>query len=56
MAERQLDLLLGVEHLRPVLRMALVVLLPVAQADLRLRGHDDPGLRSVDSGLERALG
>ena len=38
-----------------VLGFALVVLLPVRHAGLRVRGHDDPGLRSVLAGFERAL-
>src|SRR5215208_3663339 len=55
-AERHLGLLAEADDPRPVLCVAGVVLLAVRQADTRLPGHDDPGLRAVDAGLERALG
>src|SRR5918995_2106403 len=53
-AEGYLDLLVGAQDLGLVLGLALVVLLPVGHAVLGIGWHDDPGLRPVDAGLERA--
>ena len=53
-AERDADRLVEAEHLRPVLGLARVVLLPVGHADLRLGGEQDARQRSVDARLPGA--
>ena len=53
-AGRHLGHLLGAEDLAVVLGLALVVLLPVLHAVGGVGGHDDPGQRTVDAGLEGA--
>src|SRR5215210_9532382 len=54
-SERSLGLLVDAQHLRPVLGLALVVLLAVGQSRRGIGGHDDPRLGAVDAGLERPL-
>ena len=49
------DLPIDRKHRAVVLGFALVVLLAVADPDLRLCRHDDPWQCSVDAGLERPL-
>src|SRR4051795_11713463 len=49
------DAVVEAEDLEVVLGVALVVLLLEGHADLRVRRHEDPGLRSVDAGLPAAL-
>src|SRR4051795_3153972 len=43
------------DDLEVVVGMAFVVLLPVAPAHARASGHEDPGARTVPSGLPRSL-
>src|SRR6266496_3584593 len=54
-AEADLDRHAEVGDSEVVLGVALVVLLPVVDAEPRCRGGVDPGLCAVHSGLERAL-